>query len=230
MSTTRTTKHFELRVEDMRLFSDEAGRNMTTDPVLAFDPRWSTNADMIADLSLLGWFNGPVLDMTYGHGNFWTKYQPNDLTANDLHPNKGTTSFDWTNSNLASSFNRSFAAVVFDPPYKTQGTPTPTNNDRYGLNTAYTGTELKTVISKGIANGTQCVADGGLFMVKCQAQQTNGWYFNQPLYVHQLAETAGFKQQATTYLQNNPPPQRTQKTPRNNLSQLVIYRQTQKTQ
>ena len=229
MLTTDTNKELELAVEDMRLFPDETGRDLKSDPVLAFDPRWSTNADMIADLSLLGWFDGPTLDMTYGCGNFWSKYRPDHLTTNDLNPTKGEVSFDWTKPEFPVMVGRLFETVVFDPPYKTQGTPKPTRQDRYGLNTAYTAAELKTSIETGIVNGTQCVAVGGLFMVKCQAQQTSGWYFDQPNFVHQLVEAAGFKQQAVTYLQNRPPSQRSQKTPRNNLSQLVIFRRTKPT-
>jgi len=38
---------------EQSMFPNGTGRDLAKDPILSCDPRWKTNADMIADISLL---------------------------------------------------------------------------------------------------------------------------------------------------------------------------------
>jgi hypothetical protein len=85
---------------------------------------WKTNAELIRDCASLGYLHGDwyTLDPTYGLGTFWSLWRPHTLVASDIDPAKslwgGATDF----TNLPWS-NNLFDAVVFDPPYKLNGTP-----------------------------------------------------------------------------------------------------------
>lgn len=83
--------------------------------------RWETNARMIAEAVMpLGYIEGDVFDATYGkHGGFWKEWRPVDLTTNDLNAPA-----DFHEDFTAFSFDDDAATtVVFDPPYKLNGTP-----------------------------------------------------------------------------------------------------------
>lgn len=96
---------------------------------------WKSNAEMIADVAKLGYLDGEVLDTTYGYGTFWQCWQPEYLTACDLDPDKSPVGYPVDFCCLP--FSRgSFDAVVFDPPYKLNGTSRPqdhTTDERYGV-------------------------------------------------------------------------------------------------
>lgn len=210
------------------LFEKGAGRDLSKDPVLSYDPRWRTNADMIADLALLEWFDGTVLDLTYGLGGFWTKYRPADLTCNDINPDKGDISIDWAKPESIEP-GRLWNTVVFDPPYKLQGTPSGVGaDDRYGVDKSRTTAEISALHQLGCQTAKKLCNTDGMVIVKTQAQQANGVYNDLP----RLVETAmadpvtgqGFSKQAHCYLAHTPPPQRSQTTPRNNLSHLLVFR------
>lgn len=85
---------------------------------------WATNAELIADVAALGWLRDEytVLDTTYGKGNFWTKYRPPLLTGVDRNPAKSLTGEAVDFRHLPYP-DRAFDVVVFDPPYRLNGTP-----------------------------------------------------------------------------------------------------------
>jgi len=60
---------------------------------------------------------GFVLDMTYGKGVFWKKMEnlPYDVVKNDLDPERGDFSFDFTR--LPEEWAEWYDVVVLDPPY-----------------------------------------------------------------------------------------------------------------
>lgn len=94
---------------------------------------WKTNGHLIRDVARLGYLDGTVLDITYGeHGGFWKQWQPDDLVAGDLVT-------EWSPLGRSIDFrrlpmtSRSFDVVVFDPPYKLNGTPDPAIDRRYGV-------------------------------------------------------------------------------------------------
>jgi hypothetical protein len=84
--------------------------------------RWPSNAAMIAEAVVpLGYITGDVLDATYGLKHvFWKQYRPESLTTNDLNA-PADHAFDFRH--LPDEWWGEFETVVFDPPYKLNGTP-----------------------------------------------------------------------------------------------------------
>lgn len=92
--------------------------------------KWRNNAELIADVARLGYLDGRVLDATYGEGKFWTEWQPESLTTNDIAKQA-----DHHHDYKALPFTSGhFDAVVFDPPYRLSGRRDQGEFDhRYGL-------------------------------------------------------------------------------------------------
>jgi hypothetical protein len=96
---------------------------MSADEILSIDPeRYKTNADLIMAAAEMGWLAGTVIDLTYGPGKFWTKYQPKTLVTNDLDQ-KFDTTFHHDARNLPFEWTMHFDSSVIDLPYKLDGTP-----------------------------------------------------------------------------------------------------------
>lgn len=87
------------------------------------------NAELIRDCAALGYLRPEwlTLDATYGEGRFWTLWKPETLIACDLykgdrrHGDQFVSTADFTAMPLQDGFA---VAVVFDPPYKLNGTST----------------------------------------------------------------------------------------------------------
>jgi hypothetical protein len=70
-----------------------------------------TNGPLIAAVAVLWIRDGDrVLDVTYGRGNFWTKFRPEHLTTHDL-------TLDGVDFRHLPEDDNSVDVVVFDPPY-----------------------------------------------------------------------------------------------------------------
>lgn len=107
-----------------------AGKLLRPAPVLATQA-WPTNAELIADVAKLGYLDGTVLDATYGEGNFWTVFRPEQLATNDAFKPADT---HYSYLDLFAFPKQWFDTVVFDPPYKLSGTPSLGEFDnRYGI-------------------------------------------------------------------------------------------------
>jgi hypothetical protein len=94
--------------------------------------RWRTNAAMINEAVMpLGYATGRVLDATYGEkGGFWKLWRPDELTTNDLNADAAEHHHDFR---LMPWGDREFETVVYDPPYKLNGTPSMGDMDnRFG--------------------------------------------------------------------------------------------------
>jgi hypothetical protein len=101
-------------------------------PVLAAH-NWKENSGMIVDAARLGYLDGAVLDLSYGHGKFWKQWRPDELTTNDLDPTKGHHHFD-VNDPAPDHWVEAFDAVVWDGPYRFSGTRDRGDFDeQYGL-------------------------------------------------------------------------------------------------
>ena len=130
----------------------------------------SDNAELIADAAQLGYIRGNVLDLTFGEGSFWKRYQPDEFTSNDIDLLKGEHHQDFRATSWAS---RSFGTVVFDPPYKLGGTPaTPDMDARYGTSDAMTRNEVLCLLVGGVAEGARLSDD--LLLVKTMDQVNGG--------------------------------------------------------
>lgn len=144
-------------------------------PVLAYKT-WGSNAELIADCARLGYLRGEwrTLDPTYGYGTFWKVWRPAELVGTDLDPRKsqGGQAIDFTNMPWE---DRSFDAVVFDPPYKLNGDPSDTDgtDERYGVHVPATWQERMELCRRGITECERVLGEGYL-LVKCQAQVSSG--------------------------------------------------------
>ncbi len=189
---------------------------------------WRNNAEMIADIARLGWIDSPVLDLTYGLGKFWDKHRPAELVANDLDPKRGDFTED-ARQPPHQWWDR-FQAVVYDPPYRLAGRRDQGFDDRYGLLEPTTRAEMLELIVRGSQGAARCTAVGGRCFVKCQAMINGGTYTDQPRIVQDAIEALPdekFVLEGRFYLITRPrkqPAGRVQRTPRNNVSQLVAFR------
>lgn len=134
-----------------------------------------TNAAAIADAAALGYLPGPILDLTYGLGRFWGDYRPDDLTTNDLDPQRGADyQIDWTDIDAVDAFiaeHGQFATVVFDPPYKLNGSGgSHASDDGYGVADSATAHERNDAMTRGLHSAMRLTATGGYLLHKCQDQ------------------------------------------------------------
>lgn len=159
---------------------------------------WRTNAEMIADVAKLPGYLAPeagkpewsILDATYGkHGGFWKDWKPEDLTTSDLyHP----ADLAWDYRAMPCD-DCSFDVVVFDPPYKLNGTPAMGEMDeRFGTTRRTTRDEVMADIRAG---AVECyrVARRRLF-VKCMDQVESGQMrWQTDMVTEAIAELGGRK-------------------------------------
>jgi hypothetical protein len=147
---------------------------MTVAEVRAIGAR-TNNAELMVDCAGLGYLPEPVLDVTYEHGRFWNLYRPARLVTNDLDPA--------TEAELHHDVRRlpfddgSFATVVFDPPYKLNGTSTgkgPSASDAsYGVAGEYRSVADKHgLINDGIVECARVASE--FVLLKCMDQVCNG--------------------------------------------------------
>lgn len=135
--------------------------------------RCRTNADLIAYVAPLWIGDDPVVDVTYGRGNFWKKFTPSKLTAHDLH------TVDGVDFRCLPYDNNSLPVVVFDPPYVSPGGRDKSTiadfNGRFGLHTTpRTPAELQVMIRDGIDECARVLARKGRLLVKCMDYVNGG--------------------------------------------------------
>ena len=200
---------------------------------------WQTNGELIADVARLGWITDymTVLDVTYGHGKFWTDYKPPHLLGVDLNPTKSDPDIGPVDFLHPPFPSRSFDAVVFDPPYKLSGTPSLDDFDeRYGIEAPTRWQDRMALIAGGAA---RCADLARLhLLVKVQDQVCSGAMRWQTREVADAVEPLGFRQAdrfdfgALRLDEDNEldvrrgrpqPPGREQKHARHQASQLLIF-------
>lgn len=76
-----------------------------------------TNADLIAAVAPI-YLTGSVLDVTYGAGNWWTRFKPEVFTAHDLYK------LDGVDFRALPEPDASVDTVCYDPPYAIGGNAT----------------------------------------------------------------------------------------------------------
>lgn len=195
-------------------------------PVLAVT-EWRSNADLIADVARLGYLaaDWPTLDPTHGRGTWWKLFRPDDLTACDLDPAKSPLgcSVDFT----AMPFeDGQFRAVVFDPPYKLNGTPTAEVDERYGVHVYTSREDRHRLMVDGVTECTRVLAPGGFLLVKCQDQVNGGRVRWQTDLISGHAASLGLeKVDALHMIAYRPQPEgRRQEHARRNHSTLLVFR------
>jgi hypothetical protein len=150
---------------------------------------WATNADLIADVAKLGYLDGHVYDCTYGLGNFWKKWRPESFLGTDLYAadvaHIDFTAMPWE--------DESFDAVVFDPPYKLNGTSRPQDaatDAPYGVAGPYVpADERHQLMRDGL---TECARVTRKYVLaKCQPQVCSGRMHWQDLMMVDHAKSLG---------------------------------------
>jgi hypothetical protein len=186
--------------------------------------KWQTNGHLIADCAKLGYLRKQwvTLDPTYGQGTFWRQWQPDLLIAGDLKPVQGAIRVDFTRMPWAT---RTFDCVVFDPPYKLNGTPDQKNDERYGIHTPTRWQDRMTLIRDGIRECSR-VLDGGYLLLKCQDQVSSGKIRWQTYEFTKFAEKLGLGLvDRFDFLSYRPQPvTRKQIHARRNASTLLVFR------
>lgn len=162
-------------------------------PILAFGD-WKDNAEMMLACRDLGYLDDEhdVWDCTYGHGAFWRRWSPAKLLGTDINPFKSHTkeSVDFTASGFA---RRQWHHIVFDPPYKLNGTPDPAVDERYGVEGKVKWQDRMELIRLGVVECARVLGDGYL-LVKCQDQVVSAKVRWQTVFVHDVAEMCGLEQ------------------------------------
>jgi len=201
---------------------------MTSKPVMAISEA-KNNAQLIAQCAQLGYLrkNWTILDPTYGKGRFWNDWQPNRLVISDLDPNSDATiHHDFT---ALPHMDRVFDAVVFDPPYKLNGTPTskgPASGDEsYGVNKYVPIDERHQLIYDGLDECLRVLKPKGMLLAKCQDQVSSGRVHWQTMLITQhLADDATLVDMLHLPGYRRQPLGRRQIHARRNYSTLLIFR------
>lgn len=185
--------------------------------------RWGTNAALVADVARLGYIEGDVFDATYGEcGGFWKQWRPDDLTTNDLN---APAEWDLDFRDLHPFRNQAFDTVVFDPPYKLNGTPQDDVMDqRFGTGQRLTIGERIRMIEDG---AVECwrVTDKWL-LVKCMDQVVSGQMNWQTLWITNLLVHHRARLKDRFDLLTTPraqPGNRPQQHARSNYSTLLVF-------
>lgn len=169
------------------------------------------NAELIADCATLGYLRDePTFDATYGKGSFWTTWAPSALLVADLHEGerehrgRWVNAWDFTHLPLQSE---SFDAVVFDPPYKLNGTSTGRGasaaDASYGVTGRASWQQRHALILDGI---TECArVTKRALLIKCQDQVCSGQKRWQTRIFADHAEAQGFRLVDMLHVQGSRP-------------------------
>ena len=199
----------------------------TAGVLLTADPNRRTNGQAILDAHVLGYLPEPVVDPTHGpHGGMWTLYRPDRLHAYDLADYPDVDVADLANLPLADGFAGS---LVLDPPYKLGGTPTTNGTDgamngRYGIDRYRSPADVRQLYADGMAEAARVVRPGGYVLVKCMEQCNSSSLHLQTAWCYQIADDLPLRLVDKLDVAHTPRPQRSQRTARNNASQLLIFR------
>lgn len=135
---------------------------------------WPTNAHLISDVHRLGFLDDDwlTLDATYNQGNFWAQFRPLRLVTLELDERYSVdVRADFTRLPFADD---TFDAVVYDPPYKLNGTPDESVDTRYGVHVPTRWQDRMTLCQTGGVECARVVRPGGYLLFKCQNQVCSG--------------------------------------------------------
>lgn len=186
---------------------------------------WPSNAELIRDVAQVGYLKEEwtTLDPTYGYGTFWKLWKPLILVATDLDPKKSPSSKHGQDFTDMPYLDQAFDAVVFDPPYKLNGTPDEAVDERSGVHKATRWQDRMKLILKGTAECARLAHE--VLLVKCQDQVCSGKVRWQTDEVTEVAKLAGLRKvDRFDLLGGRPQPEgRDQKHARHNSSQLLVF-------
>lgn len=186
---------------------------------------WPTNGHLIRDVARLHLDQSArTLDTTYGEGNWWTIWKPDQLVMHDLYKGDGVDFRDLPHGDCE------FRQVAFDPPYVCVGgretSTMPEYLERYGMHNAPpTPKALQQMMNDGIAEVRRVTEPGGVVLWKCADYV---WSGNLWLGVHEcelMARQLGFRIEDKFVHVGDvrpQPPGRGQKHARQNSSVLLV--------
>lgn len=186
------------------------------------------NAELVEQCRDLGYLTSDMvtLDPTYGLGRFWTNWQPTTLHAHDLDPAKSPLG-ESVNFTAMPHPDNVFDAVVFDPPYKLNGTGgSHPSDDGYGVANSVRWQDRHALIRDGITECMRVLRPGGMLLVKCQDQVCSGRVRWQTREFADHAEALGCRLEDQLHLvgMRPQPAGRRQVHARRNYSTLLILR------
>lgn len=202
----------------------ERGRALTE--VLGYD-RYKSNADLIVACRQLGYLHevASTLDVTYGLGVFWKKWQPIYLVGCDINPERVPEGGTVADFRCLPFDNRSFDCVVYDPPYRLNGEPDPAFDERYGTDERTRWQDRMDLIELGFVECERVLGDGFL-LVKCQDQVVSGKIRWQTTALYEQAKLLGLGQvdRLDKLGGRKQPGGRKQKTARRNSSSMLVFK------
>lgn len=186
---------------------------------------WRTNADLIADVASLGYIKGDVVDVTYGLGNFWTKWRPAKLTACDIDPTKSPMGLAVDFTHLPWP-DKTFDTVVFDPPYRLNGSPDRSSDVSYGVEKYTRWQDRMQLVIDGAKDCARITKKGGHLLVKCQDQVVSGQRRFMTDEITNVVVPLGFRKKDRFDMVTkgrSQPPGRSQKHSHQNASTLLVF-------
>lgn len=202
---------------------------------------WRTNADLIAEVAEFWDFDSTVrlaIDLTYNQGKWWRVWQPTFLAKNDLDARFGDYHFDYRGR--LPWADGSFDLVAFDPPYVSSGGRRTSTihgmNDSYGITTSALSPGLNQEwIDLGLKQAVRVCKIGGWILCKVQDYRSSGKMFLGTHHTLTSALKLDVEVEAVYHHVGRPRAQpkknpdgspREQKSPRNNVSTLYLFRKT----
>jgi hypothetical protein len=144
-----------------------------------------SNGALMAAVARLGYLPGPVLDLTYGRGLWWTRFRPDELIIGhgDFRDRP--------------EVDGSVPVVCFDPPYISTGNRETSSvdefYDRYGLGDAPGWRQIRQLIDEGLAECARILKPHGYLLVKCMDYVESGHKIWNTFHVYNEAETLGLR-------------------------------------
>lgn len=203
---------------------------MASDEIMRAD-NYKDNGELIAAVHQLGYLTDDmrVWDATYGLGVFWSVWRPRRLVASDLDVSKSPLkrSINFTDSGWNDG---QWDAVVFDPPYKLNGTPDPDPDGvdgRYGVYLTSTWQDRMKLMRAGVRECARVTKPNGIVLVKCMNQVVSGRNVWQVDEMTREGEVCGMVKVDELHMVKPPRPQpagRRQVHARSNYSTLIVFR------
>jgi len=138
------------------------------------------NADLVEQIRHLGYFDGSVIDLTYGdNGGWWKRWQPADFTIFD--------------GDFTQPIDGQWDTVCYDPPYIPAGGSTTSTagdfQDRYGIRGGRNQDQLDALMRAGLENAAR--AARRYLLVKCMDYVNGGKYTPQSYRMARWADELG---------------------------------------
>jgi hypothetical protein len=189
---------------------------------------WNNNSELIADCARLGYLDKDwlTLDPTYGKGNWWNEFRPNELVTHDI-------AIDGVDFRRLPYPDNHFDVVAYDPPYVSVGGRQTTGikefYSSYGLEEApHTPRGLQMYINMGLAEAFRVVKPKGFILVKCQDYISSGKLWIGTFYTQEYALVLGLHtEDRFEFITKSSRPQpagRRQVHARRNVSTLFVFK------